>query len=478
MAFLLAPFLIELGAGAAATVTEIGLDLGLSSAASSAVGTGVVGLAAGEVANQAVSGALNAASKAIGQETVDLISNSINDRLRQALSLNSEILDPLSDPSKFLGLKPLPNPSSAISSGTKLSGGGTTVNFNTITYNSTPNQQVQDPDQIGPEKLNFSTIIEGFQNSVPKIDTKSIARFITSFASGLAINSLGTDTQSTSQSSQSIQSSQPSQPIQSSQPSQSSQQQIIPVIPPEYTDLSNQLGAFLSSKIPTTDEYKQIASIYNGKGLKIFQRYDPVTQGLIFTLIDETGARFELPQTKGTTIPPIYGVFMGPNSPNNALPIDLDTAAPLDEYCAFHDYDYLTNGFFDRIGDYKLVSRISQNYSLMTSAQKPYAKIAILYFSTLGHSISGLIGTLPVSIDEVVSDQPTKDDIFPVVIGPELANSLEPNVYNIERTKFYSELKDSFEVESRTSSVLATFGDKSSSKLLSYEFGEINITIN
>ncbi len=458
MAFLLAPFLIELGAGAAATVTEIGLDLGLSAAASSAVGTGVVGLAAGEVANQAVSGALNAASKAIGQETVDLISNSINDRLHQALSLNSEILDPLSDPSKFLGLnpKPLPNPSS----GTKLSGGGTTVNFNTMTYNSTPNQQVQDPDQIGQF---ISPVIEGFQNSVPKIDTKSIARFITSFASGLAVNSLGTDTQSTSQ---------PSQPI------QSSQQQIIPVIPPEYTDLSNQLGAFLSSKIPTTDEYKQIASIYNGKGLKIFQRYDPVTQGLIFTLIDETGARFELPQTKGTTIPPIYGVFMGPNSPNNALPIDLDTAAPLDEYCAFHDYDYLTNGFFDRIGDYKLVSRISQNYSLMTLAQKPYAKIAILYFSTLGHSISGLIGTLPVSIDEVVSDQPTKDDIFPVVIGPELANSLEPNVYNIERTKFYSELKDSFEVESRTSSVLATFGDKSSSKLLSYEFGEINITIN
>ncbi len=241
---------------------------------------------------------------------------------------------------------------------------------------------------------------------------------------------------------------------------------------PQLEDVSKTLGSFLSSRIPNNDKYQAIANVYNGKNLTLrncVTKYDRVTEGLIFTLKDEVGAIVQLKQNKGKVIPALYGIFVGPYSPNNAPPVSL-----LDLFAAFHDYDYSVNGFFDQIGDYKLISRCSQNYSRMDNSEKPYAKITILYFSTLGHTASSLLGSLPTNIGTVVSDQDTKDDIFPVV-SPE-SISLPPDQYNIARTHFYHDLEDQLELESASSSIMAVYGNNNN-KFLSQEFGNINVQL-
>lgn len=197
---------------------------------------------------------------------------------------------------------------------------------------------------------------------------------------------------------------------------------------------------------PDTQAYRQIYSIYDGKGLSpqsVRMAINP--QGLkVFSAVDETGKLYEWTEKKeGLKVPTINGNWTGPYSINNALPTNL-----LDTYSFFHDIDYRDNGFFDLEGDYKLISRIVHNFQNMSASERVLAKGTIDYFSTVGHSLASYKKTLPSNVADTVVDAPIQDDI-----------STTFGVQNKEdRFEFYNGLKNAFEEETNRSSVLATTG--------------------
>lgn len=87
-------------------------------------------------------------------------------------------------------------------------------------------------------------------------------------------------------------------------------------------------------------------------------------------------------------IPPIHGIWVGPKSPNNGLPVDL-----LDTYAMMHDIDY-ENGWFDQTGDFKLISRIENNYGRMGYLEAAVGRFTVKWFSTVGYALAQLKGAL------------------------------------------------------------------------------------
>jgi hypothetical protein len=168
-------------------------------------------------------------------------------------------------------------------------------------------------------------------------------------------------------------------------------------------------------------------------------------------------------------LPAIWGVFTGPYSRNNEMPVSL-----LDLFAAFHDYDYGQGGFFDQAGDYKLISRSSQNFFRMTPEEQPYARTTILYFSTLGHVASSLKGSLSSDVATNKISDGAKDDIFPAIV-PESIH-MDPVHYETARFNFYQDLERDFDQESKTSSLFASSGGYRS-QLLAREFGDIQIQL-
>jgi hypothetical protein len=213
---------------------------------------------------------------------------------------------------------------------------------------------------------------------------------------------------------------------------------------------------------PTTDEYKKIAAVYNGKviitqtvqmrigadGLKEFGGFDEVGK-----------ISYYKENPKGFKLPTIQGIWTGPNSPNNALPINL-----WDTFSYYHDVDYHNNGWFDLQGDYKYISRLTQNMDRFEPDQLTLIKGTIAYFSTIGQTLSRLKGSLSTKVaDEVIPDT-TKDDIFPVIM-PESQN-LEPRDYTEMRKTFYAGIIKGIEEESSRTSVMALPGKTASNSIL------------
>jgi len=159
--------------------------------------------------------------------------------------------------------------------------------------------------------------------------------------------------------------------------------------PSKNQDLAKLLGPLMFGVIPSNDFYKGIASVYNGVGMEIAKnivmKYDPEKKLIYFVLTDELGSTSVMYQTTGVIIPAIHGYFMGPKSPNNNLPVDL-----VDLFSAFHDQSW-ENGP-NQTGDYQYISRMTQNYYRMDDTERKYAKIGILYFSTMGHLVTRLVG--------------------------------------------------------------------------------------
>jgi hypothetical protein len=210
---------------------------------------------------------------------------------------------------------------------------------------------------------------------------------------------------------------------------------------------------------------------YNGKNLTLancVKKNSP--NGLIFDLTDEIGNTVSLPENTGFKLPTIWGNFVGPYSKNNDNPISL-----LDLFAAFHDQDYSEFGFFDTIGDFKLVSRISQNYDRMIQAEKSAAKTALLWFSTLGLSAGKLIGSLPKNIHRIPSNQQPGDDIY-YLLDPVKATTTPIEQYSAERTLWYAELEKELESATITSSIFAQVSG-AGNRLLAQEFGNILIEV-
>jgi hypothetical protein len=226
-------------------------------------------------------------------------------------------------------------------------------------------------------------------------------------------------------------------------------------------NIASMLGQFLADKIPDDALYKQIASVYNGKNITLegnfFPRYGPNNKFVGLTIIDETNKRLELNVNKGLVIPALYGVYLGPHSPNNSIPVDL-----LDAFCSMHDEAYAHGGYLDSLeADYQLISRISQNFNRLSPNSKPWARWAILYFSTSSMLIHGIKGSF--NKDPVVSP---KDDFFTTVISPDAGISDS----GVARETFFNEFEK--EISVAHSSVVSN-----NPALVKRRFGSIIITL-
>lgn len=173
--------------------------------------------------------------------------------------------------------------------------------------------------------------------------------------------------------------------------------------------MAQSLGISLYRQLPQTEEYNAIASVYNGLNMTIENNqrmYRDPRNGLIyFEFIDELGQIAVLYENTTGMIGPSYDTFTGAYSPNNKLATTLTGL-----FSMGHDIDYTLNGFFNVTSDYKFISRLSNNFYRMTDAEKPYARTAILYFST----VSNLLGSLENQTYKqgIIGSVPTRDPNF------------------------------------------------------------------
>jgi hypothetical protein len=229
---------------------------------------------------------------------------------------------------------------------------------------------------------------------------------------------------------------------------------------------------YLATKsIPTSDDYQTLSKIYNGRNIFVPNNYSKSIneKGLIvISGTDELGKTVSMQQTTGVIIPSAHGIFVGPQSINNDLPIDL-----FDGFAFFHDQEYEERNFADHRADLKFISRLSQNMDRYPSDQLSLINSTIVYFANLGLTIGKLKGSLPANVSTDLIDDNSKDDVFPVMV-PE-ALQLEPREYQVARLNFYKEFEDEMEVASKTSSLFTQVG--SGNKFLANEFGSILVQI-
>jgi hypothetical protein len=158
--------------------------------------------------------------------------------------------------------------------------------------------------------------------------------------------------------------------------------------------------------LPTNEDYQKIAAVYNGKNLDYRNVLETVNADGTkdFSAKDELGITHTWfgAWNNHPVIQPIYGVFVGLNSPNNAKPVSL-----LDLFAMFHDIDYKQFGNFNQTADYKLISRVFNNLNRFNPQEKQMALLTVKYFSTVGAAARAYAGvkgdgTLDLSVDESI----------------------------------------------------------------------------
>jgi len=428
MAFLLAPVVAELLSGLGLLIAEAGVELGLSEAAATTIGQAGVGAVAGAVAGaaeseieeligkdtianakQKASDAVQDAIAALTQDEAYFI-NKAHERVKKTINFNQDNTDDF----HTAGTKPM-----------------------ITNYNFSQGQQLSGVGTI--EKVGSS-----------KVEPKQIANFLVSFSSEVANQAIFGKIDKVAAAIKVVSDN------------------------PNHADTLTLLSPFLKNKVPNTKLYTDISAVYTGQGLSIdnsIKMYrDPNSGLLYFILKDELGALTTLYQTTGIVLPAYPGtVFMGPRSPNNAMPTGLT-----DLFCAFHDQSYENGPNLE--GDYKLISRCAQQYNNMDTFNQKLARICIAYFGTLGSAVSNLIGSAPTDIAKNVSDLVINDDLFTQV---EPGMTIRPIEKYNRRTEFYDELFTEVQSLTSTSSVIAQSGGVSSSnKILAQEFGDIIISLN
>ncbi|KAH9253741.1 hypothetical protein BASA81_008359 [Batrachochytrium salamandrivorans] len=202
--------------------------------------------------------------------------------------------------------------------------------------------------------------------------------------------------------------------------------------------LTQKVTSFLASKsLPDNEEYKQIAAVYNGRNID-FSSFsiatNPRTRLIEVTGVDETGTPFTLPQTVGVVLPSVPGtVFMGPLSRNDELP----TEGRVEDYFSFHhDYSWSIGGNFDRVGDLKFISRLSNNLDRVRPEHRTLVQSTIIYFSNVSLTLGLLKDQKSDSVEDVGDN-----DIFSVLGAVDEAE-VSPEQYTELKNEFYNVLQE------------------------------------
>lgn len=208
---------------------------------------------------------------------------------------------------------------------------------------------------------------------------------------------------------------------------------------------------FAKRLIPSTEEYRRVSSIYNGRGIdrNSFKSVRNRRTGLIETTgRDETGNYFTLPQNTGIIFPSASGtIFMGPRSRNARAPMGcyplvrpgwdigisydgpvylrpdgtraglvrdngtlvsdgsvwengrqlMETEIVEDYFSMFHDWSWYkkpdkSGGNFNRLGDLQFISRLSQNLDRVLPENIPRVLATISYFTSVSLRLGLLFG--------------------------------------------------------------------------------------
>ena len=133
--------------------------------------------------------------------------------------------------------------------------------------------------------------------------------------------------------------------------------------------------------------FNEILKVYNGKNMKVWEEYNPDTKRNNYFVQDETGlieVYYKKPNPNSVTT--FHGIFAGPWSYNNSLPIDI-----FDTFTCSHDISY-QDGFFNLIGDMKLVSRCIQNLDQVDFKLRAMMLSTAKYFASAGITLSAMTG--------------------------------------------------------------------------------------
>ncbi len=409
MSFLLAPVISEMLSSLGLLAGEALTEVGVSEAVSSAVGTAAVGYIAGEGASAIEEQVKNF----IGPEKVSSFQKTFDDLLADSMAVLNK------DEHYFIN-----------------------KSHDKGHINKPIDFKNEDPTKFNTGKVEHAHQVEKaktVQTSIKKISSTEIANFVVNFASELtnqAVNGEKIDKIAAA-----------TKVLESM----------------SNKELINSIGPFLKNKLPNSELYQKISSVYNGSGMSVKESItmykDPRKNLLYFILKDETGKLSTLYQTTGIVLPAYPGtVFMGPRSPNNNYPTNLT-----DLFCAFHDQTYINGPNLE--GDYSLISRCANRYNDMDDFEKKLARICIMYFGTLGTTISNLLGSSPSDIHKVPSTEIVTDDIYTAV-----SQEINP----VERMEFYDQLYKEIDNFSRTGSVISQY---SGNKTLANEFGSLLVGI-
>lgn len=455
MAFLVSPLLADLGLLLTETASEV-----VGSNAGKVIGSSVIGGVTSKIVEATQNGLDQAARNILGNETVDSIEKNVQDTKSEVNNAINALSN--QDPSFLVGnlntktppntpvvpkVNGLPNNYKSPFVNPLNSGGGG-VSYDPLSkILNKPNNNVNQGIVNQPQNV--------VNNS---ISPTALGKIIVTGASSLSTNG-GNVSKSIADS--------------------------IGGDPQNYTISQKISNFFATQTTPNNDQYNEIAKVYNGKNLIypfVNFRNIPYTQGRTtnsqgklskptikqFYWNDETGQSFTLNQNTGLIIPAVYGNFVGPNSPNNNPPIDL-----LDSFATQHDQSWSgPGGSFNLKGDYAFVSRLAQNKQRFPSEVQNLVNSTIVYFSTLGQTISKLKGSLP---DEVASQpvpQMTMDDVFPVA-NPQ-AVSLPPAEYVQLRYEFFKDLDQSVKSNTSTNSI---YSQDYRSKIISQYFENILVQV-
>lgn len=156
--------------------------------------------------------------------------------------------------------------------------------------------------------------------------------------------------------------------------------------------------------VPTNEDYRRIASVYNGD----FEPNSAFETPNAFQIIDETGTINTWQKEwsgQYVQVPPLYGIWTGISSPNDSLPQPVINGqrSYLDSVSMMHDIDYhhTNHSSFSYFSDMKMISRLSQNKDRLTQPNELfYASVAINYFATLGSITRVLLGEPHLTVEQ------------------------------------------------------------------------------